>query len=103
MDLFTEVRAVHHELLGHTSDVDAGAAHGGVVRRPVVGLRLADGDARAVASGHAAQADAGGASAKDEQIEIVLRVGVVRRRAEMRQHASCAHASLGLSSFSTMV
>jgi hypothetical protein len=55
------MRGVGKELLGDAADVDAGAAEG---------ARLRDGDARTVARGNAAGADAAGAAAYGEEIVI---------------------------------
>ena len=52
-------------VLGHAASIDAGAAPGALLR---------DGDLGAVGGGHAGAADAAGAAADDEEVEVVGRL-----------------------------
>src|SRR5690606_1334092 len=63
LDLLADVRSVDEEFLGDAAHVDAGAAEA---------CFLGQGDARPVTGGHPRGADAAGATADDEEVELVI-------------------------------
>jgi hypothetical protein len=61
LEILAEMRRVREQLLGNAADVDAGAAEA---------ARLGDRDARAVACGDAACADAAGSASYGEEVVV---------------------------------